>query len=64
LFAGVPQHDQYRFRPPRAPANRRQLTLRKERRRYELGWILRSIGGRNNCSELTERPEFAVLASP
>ena len=43
-----------------APVNHRQLALREERRSYELGWILRSIGGRSDCSELTEHPEFAV----
>jgi len=43
-----------------APVNHRQFALREERRSYELGWILRSIGGRSDCSELTERPEFAV----
>jgi hypothetical protein len=40
-----------------APANHRRLALRKERRTYELGRIPRSIGGRSDCSELTE---FAV----
>jgi len=43
-----------------ALVNHRQLALREERRSYELGWILRSIGGRSDCSELTGRPEFAV----
>jgi hypothetical protein len=43
-----------------APVSHRQFALREERRSYELGWIPRSIRGRSDFSELTERPEFAV----
>ncbi|HEU5047989.1 MAG TPA: hypothetical protein VFT64_09145 [Rickettsiales bacterium] len=35
-----------------------QLTLRKECRSYELGWMLYSFGSRTDLPQITEHPEF------
>jgi hypothetical protein len=50
------------FRHRDVQANYWQLVPGKRRGSYELDWVLRSIDGRSDYSELTESPELAVRA--